>query len=75
MNPEAIELGRDVVKNSYGRNEYWAAEILLKSLVESGKKKEARELVSSYLEREDMQWPNMKETQASFEKIKASLKE
>ncbi len=47
----AIKLGKKVIANSYGRNEFWAAETVAKAYAQAGNKKEARIFIESYLKR------------------------
>ncbi len=70
---EAINLGKKVVKNSYGRNEFWAAQTLAKAFVQADRKKEAREFIGKYLSRNEMEWPNMKDTRKAFEDLKNKI--
>lgn len=66
----AVKLGKKVIANSYGRNEYWAAETVAKAYVQTGKKKEAREFIDGYLGRSEMDWPNLKETRKTLEELR-----
>jgi len=66
----AVKLGKKVIADSYGRNEFWAAETVAKAFVQTGKKKEAREFIDSYLSRAEMDWPNMKETRKTMEELR-----
>lgn len=70
---EAIKLGKKVVKNSYGRNEFWAAQTLAKAYVNSSHKKEARDFISKYLARSEMEWPEMKPTKKAFEDLLSKI--
>ena len=63
---EVIKLGKKVIGKSYGRNEFYAAEVVGKAYVES-KKKEARSFIERYLSRSEMEWPNMKAARAAFQ--------
>jgi len=69
----AIKLGKQVIGNSYGRNEFWAAEVVAKAYAQTNRKKEAREFIDSYLARTEMDWPNMKETRKTFEELKTKI--
>jgi tetratricopeptide (TPR) repeat protein len=66
----AVKLGKKVISNSYGRNEFWAAESVAKAYVQTGKKKEARDFIDSYLSRTEMDWPNMKDTRKTLEELR-----
>lgn len=70
---DAIKLGKKVIKNSYGRNEFWAAEVLAKAYIASDRKKEAREFIDSYLSRSELGWPNMKGSRKAFEELKQKV--
>lgn len=69
----AVALGKKVVKNSYGRNEFWAAETTAKAYAQSGKKKEALAFIESYLSRPEMDWSSLKETRQTLEALKKKL--
>lgn len=69
----AVKLGKKVIANSYGRNEFWAAETVAKAFVQTGKKKEAREFIDGYLGRAEMDWPNMKETRKTLEELRQKV--
>ena len=69
----AISLGKKVIKNSYGRNEFWAAETVAKAYLQTNRKKEAREFIESYLSRAEMDWPNMKDSRKTFEELRQKL--
>lgn len=66
----AIKLGKKVIKNSYGRNEFWAAEIVAKAYVQTEHNKQAKEFIESYLSRPEIDWPHMKETKKTFEELR-----
>jgi thioredoxin-like negative regulator of GroEL len=68
-----VKLGKKVITDSYGRNEFWAAETVAKAYVQTGKKKEAREFIDSYLGRAEMDWPNMKETRKTLEELRLKV--
>lgn len=70
---EAIVLGRKVVKNSYGRNEFWAAELLAKAYVESERLREAQVFIDSYLARNEIDWPKMAMSRQALEDLRKKL--
>lgn len=70
---EAIQVGKKVIKNSYGRNEFWAAEVVAKAFVQADRKKEARDFIDSYLKRDEINWPNMKDSRQAFEDLRKKL--
>lgn len=69
---EAIKVGQQALKESYGRNEYWVAEQLAKAYLGAGKKAEANALLDRYLKREDADWANLKPTLESMRKMRDS---
>lgn len=70
---EAIVLGRKVVKNSYGRNEFWAAELLAKAYVESERLREAQVFIDNYLSRSEIDWPKMALSRQALEDLRKKL--
>lgn len=70
---QAVDLGKDVLGKSYGRNEFWVAESLAKALIEAKRSDEAKELLNRYLARHEMDWPNMKDTRKKFEDLKQKV--
>lgn len=70
---EAISVGKKVIKNSYGRNEFWAAEVVAKAYVQADRKKEAREFIDNYLKRAEINWPNMKDSRQAFEDLRKKV--
>jgi predicted Zn-dependent protease len=70
---EAIELGQRTLKSSYGRNELWVVEQLVKAYIAADKNQEARKLLDAYLNRPEINWPNMKSTKKTLEGFKAKI--
>lgn len=70
---EAIVLGRKVVKNSYGRNEFWAAELLAQAYVEADRMREAEVFIDGYLSRNEIDWPNLKASRKTLEDLKGKI--
>jgi thioredoxin-like negative regulator of GroEL len=69
----AVKLGKKVIANSYGRNEFWAAETTARAYVQTNKKKEAREFIDGYLNRPEMDWPTLKETRKTLEELRQKV--
>jgi hypothetical protein len=61
--PEAIEVGRETLAHSFGKNEVWVAQQLAKAYAGAGKKLEAKALAQTYLSRPDIDWSLMKSEQ------------
>jgi thioredoxin-like negative regulator of GroEL len=70
---EAIVLGRKVVKNSYGRNEFWAAELLAQAYVEANRMREAQVFIDGYLSRNEIDWPILKASRKTLEELKGKI--
>lgn len=70
---DAIRLAEKTIKKSYDRNEFWVAESLAKAYIGAGRKDDARKILDQYLGRDDSQWPGIKSTRDSMEKLKSSL--
>ncbi len=69
----AIALGPRVIKNSYGRNEFWAAEVLARAYLEAGQAEKAKNLIDKYLSRSEIEWSNMKGTRKTLEELRLKL--
>jgi thioredoxin-like negative regulator of GroEL len=69
----AVKLGKKVIANSYGRNEFWAAETTARAYVQTNKKKDAREFIDGYLKRPEMDWPTLKETRKTLEELRQKV--
>ncbi len=67
---EAILVGNQVLKQSYGRNEFWVAESLAKSYLAAKKNKEARALVERYLSRNEIDWSNLESSKKKLLELK-----
>lgn len=67
---EAVAEGRRALKEAFERNEFWVAQALAKAYVESGRAKDARELIDRYLAREEADWANMKDTRKALEELR-----
>lgn len=70
---EVVDLGQKVLKNSYGRNEFWVAEAIAKAYVESGRKKEAKSFIDKYLGREEIRWDSMASSRKALEDLKVKV--
>lgn len=66
---EAVALGEKCLKEAYGRNEFWVAELLAKVYIAAEKKKEARALLDRYLARGEADWNHLKSSRESMEKL------
>lgn len=67
---EAIQVGNAVLKQSYGRNEFWVAEGLAKTYLAAKKKKEARALIDRYLSRAEIEWSNLESSKKKLQEMK-----
>lgn len=67
---EAIAVGNQVLKQSYGRNEFWVAEALAKSYLAAKRKKEARALIDRYLSRSEIDWSNLESSKKKLQEMK-----
>lgn len=70
---EGIKVGKSCLKQSYGRNEFWVAELLAKTYLAAQKKKEARQLIDRYLSRAEIDWANLKSSKQKFEDLKKQI--
>jgi thioredoxin-like negative regulator of GroEL len=71
--PEAIRLGEVTLKKSFDRNEFWVAESLAKAYVESKKYKEAQILLDRYLNRNDIEWSNIKSVYKGMKELRSQI--
>ncbi len=69
----AIQLGPEVMKDSYGRNEFWAAEVLARAYVGAGRTQEARQFIDKYLSRNEIEWPSLKSTRKALEDLRQKI--
>lgn len=67
---EAIRLGQNVLAESYGRNEFYVAEVLAKAYLGADQKAQAKALIDRYLNRNEIHFPNMKMSKQSLEELK-----
>ena len=67
---EAIKLGQKVIKDSYGRNEFYVAEVLAKAYLGAEQKAQAKALIDQYLGRNEIEFANMKASKKSLEELK-----
>ncbi len=70
---EAIPLGEKVLKNSFGRNEFWVATLLAEAYVKSEHKLQAKALIFRYLGRHEINWPNMASSRKTLEKLQGEI--
>ncbi len=70
---DAINLGQTAIKNSYGRNEFWVAELLAKAYLGANKNKEAKLLLEKYLSRSDVEWSNLQSSRKSLEELRKQI--
>jgi predicted Zn-dependent protease len=68
---EASRLGEKVLKNSYGRNEFWVAEVLAKSYLGAKENAKAKSLLDRYLSRNESEWSNIEGTRKTLEALRA----
>lgn len=66
---EAIQVGRELLPQSFGKNEVWVAQQLAKAYVGDGKKLEAKALAQGYLARKDIDWSMMKSEQKDLTEV------
>jgi thioredoxin-like negative regulator of GroEL len=71
--PEAVDLARATLKKSYGRNEFWVAEVLAKTLIEAKRFAEAEKVISTYLAREESGWAGVKEERKALEDLRSKI--
>ncbi len=69
----AADIGKSVISKSFGRNEFWVAGSLAKALVEAKRYDEARDLVNSYLNRHELEWPKMQDSRKQLESLLAKI--
>jgi len=67
---EAIPVGQEALSGAYGRNEYFVVETLAKAYVGAKKMSDARQLLDTYLQKPDVDWPEMKEIRRSLEALR-----
>lgn len=67
---EAIPLGKKLIAQSYGRNEFYVVEVLAKAYLGADQKPQAKELIDRYLGRSEIHFPNMKMSKKSLEELK-----
>lgn len=70
---EALKVGQEALKNSFGKNEFWTAEQIVKAHLGLGQKKQALSLVQKYLKREELNAESMKSTRETFAKFSKEL--
>lgn len=68
---ESIALSKKVIKQSYGRNEFWVAEVLAEAYLGAGQKQEAKKLLDDYLSRTEMEWRSLAGSKKSLEALRA----
>lgn len=71
--PAAIAIGKKALQGSYGRNEIWVAEQLVKAYLGQGQKVEAKKLLDEYLSRPEVSFPNMKSTKTNLENLRTKI--
>lgn len=71
--PEAVSIGERVLKSSYGRNEFWVAEVLAKAYIGAKQNVKAQTLIDTYLGRSDIEWSNLQSSRKTLETLKAQL--
>lgn len=70
---EAVKVGEQALKNSYGINEFFVVEPLAKAYAGLGQNQKAKELISKYLSKNEINFEEMKRTKASLENLKSTL--
>ncbi|HEX4922940.1 MAG TPA: tetratricopeptide repeat protein, partial [Bdellovibrionales bacterium] len=71
--PQAIEVGERVLKNSYGRNEFWVAEVLAKAYIGASQTAKAKALIDTYLSRSDIEWSSLQSSRKTLETLRAQI--
>ncbi len=70
---EAILIGEKALKNSYGLNEFFVVEPLAKAYVSLNKKDQAKKLISKYLNRNEINFSDLKGIKGNLEKLNQQL--
>lgn len=70
---EAILIGEKALKNSYGLNEFFVVEPLAKAYVSLDRKDQARKLISKYLNRNEINFSDLKGIKGNLEKLNQQL--
>ena len=70
---EAVQIGEKALKNSYGVNEFFVVEPLAKAYVSLNKKEDAKQLVSRYLNRNEINFSELKGIKGKLEKLSKEL--
>ncbi len=70
---EAIQTGENALKNSYGINEFFVVETLAKAYVSSNKKDHAKKLISRYLNRNEINFSDLKTIKGKLENLSQTL--
>lgn len=71
--PEAIQEGEQALRNSYGANEYFVLEVLIKCYLASDEKEKARRLVEKYLNRNEIHFEEMASFKTKLESLQKEL--
>jgi thiol-disulfide isomerase/thioredoxin len=66
---EASEIGEEALKDSYGSNEFFVVEPLAQAYIGEQQKAKAHALLTKYLARNEMQFPNMEKSRKKFEAL------
>lgn len=70
---EAVSVGEKALKNSYGINEFFVVEPLAKAYAGLDQKKKAKDLLNTYLSKNEINFPDMKKLKQSLEGLSSKL--
>ncbi len=70
---DAIHAGEKALKDSYGANEFFVLETLVKSYIAADKREKARDLLQKYLSRNEIHFEEMKSLKAKLEAFQQEL--
>jgi len=67
---DAIKLGQNLLTRSYGRNEFYVAEVLVKAYLGAEQKEKAKNLIDRYLSRNEIEFAGMRDSKKTLEELK-----
>lgn len=67
---DAIKLGQNLLNRSYGRNEFYVAEVLVKAYLGAEQKEKAKNLIDRYLSRNEIEFAGMRDSKKTLEQLK-----
>jgi thiol-disulfide isomerase/thioredoxin len=71
--PEAIRIGQQALKNSYGLNEFFVVEPLAKAYMSLNKKAQAKKLLKQYLSRNEINFSDLVGIKSKLEKLNKEI--